>query len=133
MLTDPLVLNPSTTVPTFTPGTSCTFRKIRNGLATCIDGAHTSDQPAFVSVRQKPRKNQNWGLVSDFTVRYEQHFNAPSINGVAQPDIPLIVEVRVMSVPQYHSLSALQFAMNGATSMTQSSTFLARLQAGEGI
>lgn len=133
MLSDPLVIITwSPTAAVYTTGTSCNFRKTANGTATSIDGIFTPDQPAFASVRQRRRKYQNYpGVPSDFTFRLERHFNVPAVNGMAQPDVPLITETRVLSYPQYHSVSDCRAQLNA--NAQQAWVYFDRLQAGEGI
>lgn len=133
MLSDPtLVIWISPTAASYTAGTTHTFRKVANGRMTCVDGTANADTPAFISVRQKARKGLSTSLaLSDFSVRYERHFNVASVNGVVQADVPLVVEVRVISHPSLMSVPELQSALNAAAGFTQ--VHFGRLQSGEGI
>lgn len=133
MLSDPTIAAWITSsTPVYTVGTNHTFRKIANGKFTSVDGLNSADTPAFFSVRQKARKSLPTALnLSDFSVRYERHYNVGPVNGVVQADVPLVVEVRLVSYPSLMGGPELQSALNAAAGFTQ--THLLRLQSGEGI
>lgn len=132
MLPDQITCSTITnTVPTFAAGTATIFAKIRNGLSMASTGLASLDQPWFLGVRQKARDYRKPLAPAQFELNVERHFNAPPINAIAQPDVPLKVRIIVDSVAALHTDGHVAETMTAAVSLVYAN--LARLRAGEGL
>lgn len=90
MLQDPLVLTPGQTV-TFGGGVASNFRRTAFGKYSGTDGAYSTTQPARLTISSNPKVNGP----SSYRFRMEVDKDVAPINGVAQSDDTLVVDIKI--------------------------------------
>lgn len=89
MLSDPLLFYPAATTTSPVPGAASSFRRVAFGRYMSTTSPHSTDQPARLNIVSQPKTSGP----SSFRLRYEVDKNVAAVNGIAQADDTLRLDI----------------------------------------